>query len=59
LGLTKNKIMSKIHIYMIRMTLGRSRMSKYTVYNGLDKERRKIFRTLFGTYIAEKILGRQ
>jgi hypothetical protein len=41
------------------MTLGRSRTSKYAVYNGLVKERRKICRILFGTYIAEKILGRQ
>jgi hypothetical protein len=42
------------------MTLGRSRTSKYAVYNRLDNERlRKICRILFGTNIAVKILGRQ
>ena len=58
-GSAKKKITKKILIHMIRMILGRSRTSKYVGYNGLDKDRRKTCRTLLGTYIAEKILGRQ
>jgi hypothetical protein len=55
-GLPKNKITRKILIYMTLMTLGRSRISKYAVYNGLDKERRKICRPCLGHTLQERYL---